>query len=174
MEEKRSQFGFLISGSFAGAVCGLLIGVVVGLYSSVVNRNLMIAISMVACSTAGAVAGAIEERSKRRWTRKLEALTIAGRKFRFSLRAMLVMVTIMCLYLAWATYWIRQRHELLEIMQHENKVLIVSDDALPPWPLFFLGEHGVSRLEIQHPISSDELEEALQLFPEAEIVFPVI
>jgi hypothetical protein len=60
------------------------------------------------------------------------------RWFRFSLRTMLVLVTLLCLYLGWAMNWKRQRREWLE--RSDVASFNIGKNAHAPWPLRPLGK----------------------------------
>jgi hypothetical protein len=93
------------------------------------------------------------------------------RSFRFSLRTMLVLVTVVCIYLAWAMNWIRQRREFLS---RPGVIAMLHAGAPPaPMPLHVLGENGVSYLWILNgfrKVPPETIDTAEGLFPESEII----
>jgi hypothetical protein len=100
------------------------------------------------------------------------------RWYRFSLRTMLVLVTLVAVVLgslAYPIHWIRARrtfvaaHAGCEIDATWVNVHDSSYTAPTPWILYLLGEHGVAAWEI-HCLSWDERKEAKRLFPEAEFL----
>jgi hypothetical protein len=86
------------------------------------------------------------------------------RWFRFRLRTMFVMTTLVCLYLGWATNWIHQRQDFL---RGAPEIYTYSNDVRAPFPLCLLGEKGLAPIyRIDH--SADELDKVEKLFPECE------
>ena len=88
------------------------------------------------------------------------------RWFRFSLRTMLVLVTLLCIYLGWAANWKRQRREWLDRSDVALDGLI-NNTSSAPWPLRPLGESGVRGIFVNDRALIDESQ---RLFPEAKIV----
>ena len=89
------------------------------------------------------------------------------RWFRFSLRTLFVLVTIIGAWLGYQLNWIRQRHEFLAARYRTIPAAWRSDlkPPEPPWQLRLLGEHRVNCLAVpksQGPRARD-------LFPEAVI-----
>ena len=90
------------------------------------------------------------------------------RWFRFSLRTMLVLVTVLCVlcgYLGWALNWKSQRWEFMKTG------IVFSTDAdirAPIW-IRIVGVAGYRRLTLWRP-SDQQIKEAKRLFPEAELV----
>lgn len=101
-------------------------------------------------------------------------LRAARPRFRFTLRAMLIATTLICLALAYQWNWIRQRRAALA----DGKVTAVQilsefgDLAQAPGVLRYFGEQG-QPLIIVHARSAEEWpaerERLARLFPEAEI-----
>lgn len=96
------------------------------------------------------------------------------RRFQFSLRTMLVVVTLVCVgfgwWVHWSREWIRERQEWIE--QHKGVVLRGGWGVKPPTApcgLSLFGEHGV---HIMFAVG-DEEQEARRLFPEARVVLNV-
>lgn len=91
------------------------------------------------------------------------------RRYQFSLRMMLVLVTLICILLAWVGHslnWIRQRHQFLD---REHPILITTtndwSDLSAPSALWVFGEQGVPEIEC----SQREEGNARRLFPEARV-----
>ena len=108
-------------------------------------------------------------------------------RFRFSLRTMFVLVTMLSVPLSWVGYhvnWIRLRREMLELVQ-TKKTILSSDiprgfsnaDEQFPLSLWILGERPVFSMTVGNAYvgSSQEMdaraEAARKLFPEAQFVF---
>jgi hypothetical protein len=96
------------------------------------------------------------------------------RWFRFSLRTMLVLVTLVCVYLGWAGNWIWQRHEFLRRFNPRipNEMRIghhwdyTTDPNEAPFALWLLGEDGVTGMSMDGASKAD-FQLAAKLFPEA-------
>ena len=109
-----------------------------------------------------------------RMTAAVATLRLPRRRwFRFSLRTMLVVVTVLPVPLGWAAYhlnWIRQRHAALARWD-ASSLSIDRDDKIPPWQLRLFGERGPggSHLRINvFNVHSKEARMVLALFPEFE------
>ena len=98
-----------------------------------------------------------ETKPKRRW-------------FRFSLRTLFVLVTLLCIWLGYQVNWIYHRHKLIADFGESSlpwRYYLHSPDV--PLSLRILGERRV--IVIYAPTSMAEL--AHKLFPEAEVdTFP--
>ena len=93
--------------------------------------------------------------------------SMKGRPWRFSLRAMLVIVAIVSLIL-WTFIqldWIEKR----ERWRRHNRAAIRSTQGQAPPGLVRLFEPGVSRIEIKNG-TKEQIAEASRLFPEATVV----
>ncbi len=90
------------------------------------------------------------------------------RWYRFSLRTMLVLVTLVCIVTAWIAHnrhVIQERREFLETHQIE----VIEAELFPPsipFPRRLLGDHGRWILNAE---SQEDLESAKRLFPEAMV-----
>ncbi len=62
---------------------------------------------------------------------------------RFSLRTMLVLVTLLCLYLGWAMNWIRQREAYRQEIALKSHEVSMNEVVGAPLSLRILGENGV-------------------------------
>ena len=101
-----------------------------------------------------------------------ENLKPTRRWFRFSLRTMLVLVTVVCIYLGWAMNWKHKRHAMLDNFKslakrgsyYPPEGIIYGGSA--PLPLRLLGEHGVRNIDIS-AASHDEFGPVARMFPEA-------
>jgi hypothetical protein len=102
------------------------------------------------------------------------------RWFRFSLRTMLVVVTVGCIFLGWLTSrltWIRARNQLFYAEAHwvsnvdhrfRTNWLLIDKSIRAPGMLWLFGERGRPKIEIMNG-TDDEVQLAKNLFPEAEI-----
>jgi hypothetical protein len=88
------------------------------------------------------------------------------RWFRFSLRTMLVLVTLVCVYLGWATNWRRQREAFLKKYGAAafNEQRIVGQSPTRVW---WIWEEGFTLIVLPNLASEMELNEGKKLFPEA-------
>ena len=119
------------------------------------------------------------EKSKRRW-------------FSFSLRAMFVVVTLVCMAIGWLGVqikWIHNRHQALQwlVPLHARQLAAASGSLLPskkgayvshsgikaPWSLEVMGELGIERIEVDPACLNKDapftLHELRSLFPEADV-----
>ena len=101
---------------------------------------------------------------------------------RFSLRTLLVLLTLVCFYLGWAMNWIRQRQAFLRDARHDSLSAIA--DSVPwrasafleletppaPLPLRILNEPGTANIFYFHA-EQQQLLQTSRLFPEAKIYF---
>lgn len=110
------------------------------------------------------------------------------RWFRFSLRTMFVLMTVLCAWMAYHLNWIRQRRETMEwlnLLEQKHGLLGTAcglqGDARPNLPLSLriLGEKEESMIWICLPDYLDESEsqkwfnKVQRLFPESHLVHPV-
>jgi hypothetical protein len=91
------------------------------------------------------------------------------RGFRFTLRTLFVLVTLIALWLGWSLNWIRQRHEFLR--DRRGFVFDTDPEASTSAPalLWLFGEEGAEYVRLS---SEDQLDHARakHLFPEAMVV----
>lgn len=115
------------------------------------------------------------------------------RRFRFSLRWLLVVVTLVGVLLGWIGMQLRWIHDRREALQwilplHQRQIAAEVGNQLPPrkgvtvsnaestapWSLRLFGEWGVERIEIDpkflHEGDGYSLDELRMLFPEADVV----
>jgi hypothetical protein len=95
------------------------------------------------------------------------------RRFRFSLRAMFVMVTLAALVMGWAVWsldWIRQRREFGRNLEQGTRAEFIDYDRTvgAPGLLWLFGEGGVRYVYIPNAAEAD-LIEGRRLFPESEV-----
>ena len=108
------------------------------------------------------------------------------RWMRFSLRSLLVFVTLLAIYLGWAMNWIRQRREFLTkppkylgtVETEEDGLIFGAEPMQAPLCLRILGESGVSHILLQPyrnkygvkvEVPPGEVERLIDLFPETNI-----
>jgi hypothetical protein len=119
----------------------------------------------------------MSEALKRRW-------------FAFSLRTMFIMVTMLCIAVAWLTYqlhWIRERHAAMSSLR--GRQILTFDNGSSyrngkesfttfwvrvkrkpaPWSLHIFGEWGAGYLILDLPETDPELAHIRKLFPEGSI-----
>ncbi|HEY2841016.1 MAG TPA: hypothetical protein VGJ26_17815 [Pirellulales bacterium] len=105
------------------------------------------------------------------------------RWFRYSLRTMFVVVTVVACCLGYQLNWISGRHSLIAASQKTGveaeyeavsqpmslraPLKVETKDA--PWPLRWFGERGVYTLYIRDDMPESEVARIRALFPEAEI-----
>jgi hypothetical protein len=90
---------------------------------------------------------------------------------RFSLRWMLILVALVCLYLGWAMSWIRERHAYLETLrQGSGRTVEIAAEGPVPWSLRLLNESGRATFYFRKA-QEEDLKEASRLFPEAKVYF---
>lgn len=88
---------------------------------------------------------------------------------RFSLRALLVLMTLLAIWCAYSVNWIRQRRELIAsgITQPYATPNGKEVTKLAPGLLFLLGETGYHWINLDMPDDGPEAERIRTLFPEA-------
>jgi hypothetical protein len=96
------------------------------------------------------------------------AHVIAPRRFRFGLRTLFVVMTLVSAVTAWVTYsmnWIRQRQEYGRVIQDQS-------DTRAPAGLWLFGEAGHQTVWVTTRPTDQEIRHLMRLFPEAaRIVF---
>jgi len=99
-----------------------------------------------------------------------EPIKPSRRWFRFSLRTLLVLVTLVCIYLGWAMNWKKQREAFMESLASR-----IYTNYAPPAPIWIriVGAEGCAFLAISETDESQRLK-AKRLFPEAEIISPIL
>jgi hypothetical protein len=94
---------------------------------------------------------------------------------RFSLRFLLVLITLLCLWCGYSVNWMRQRHEALDADDVDVGVMSVTEfmHGAPQAPgmLWLFGEEGYVRICVAESVEWEPVQQRLAaLFPEAEIV----
>ena|SRR5215211_8235772 len=103
----------------------------------------------------------MEEKPKRRW-------------LRYSVRTLLVAVTIFCVWLGYTLNWIHARHQFLNSLETAR---YIRDGEHPsyfaintaPWSLRVFGETGVRKISCREEPAHKTISRARSLFPEAEL-----
>lgn len=106
-----------------------------------------------------------------------------GRWLRFSLRALFLVVTVVCVWLGYHLNWIRQRHAFLAEQEAAaaNSVNISRTVCEAPLQLRLLGESGIDRLPLYVVIDPSKNQDrdtilreathwASRLFPESRLL----
>jgi hypothetical protein len=88
---------------------------------------------------------------------------------RFSLRALLLLVTVFGCWLGYQVNWIRERNDFLGRHPLANRYVMSRTARAAPGYLWLFGEHGRAMLFVSHP---DDAEQAKRLFPEANVSCP--
>jgi hypothetical protein len=105
------------------------------------------------------------------------------RRFQFSLRTLLIGVTLLavpCAYTGWQEKIISERREVvathgiirswyIPIVRYDSTPEHPLPRPLAPWPLRWLGEDGFARIVAKDRETDDEVANLKRLFPEAEI-----
>ena len=103
-------------------------------------------------------------------------MSLTPPRFRFSLRTLFVVVTVVCVWLGYQVNWIRQRHAFLardgaygtNIQEPAGPWGPASEVTVdPPWGLWLLGEKGFGIVVVLPEVESN----AKRLFPEADVAF---
>jgi hypothetical protein len=94
---------------------------------------------------------------------------------RFSLRFLLVLMTLLCLWCGYSVNWMRQRREALDADDIDVGSMSVGEwmNGAPraPGMLWLFGEEGYVRISVAENVEWEPLQQRLAaLFPEAEIV----
>jgi len=92
------------------------------------------------------------------------------RWFRFSLRSLFVLLTLVGLWLGWDVPIIRQRQALLRhvaVYQYESPRM--GEFAAVPWHRRVLGDEAVGVIYVNRPAGREYIQRAKQLFPEAHV-----
>ncbi len=102
------------------------------------------------------------------------------RWFRFSLRTLFVLMTLLCVWLGWNVYQVRQREAVLQyLQQHQIYMEATNPYLVHPWrrslPFMWswLGAKPVGYIMLPVSLYSDgDCRTVQQLFPEATVVGP--
>lgn len=88
------------------------------------------------------------------------------RWFRFSLRTLFLIVTILCVWIGYQLNWIRQRHAYFQrpFRTFSDREVLTKSEA--PFPLGLFGEYGIVQIWVH---TDEEKRIAKKLFPEAKI-----
>ena len=97
---------------------------------------------------------------------------VPRRTFRFSLRTMLVVLTLAAAWLAVQAKWVRDRHAALERLDGAGYTTTGYPSYRdPPWQLRLFGERSVDGIVVHRLKDADgrKVEELKRLFPEADV-----
>lgn len=87
-------------------------------------------------------------------------------KLRFSIRAILVMMTLLAIWCGYSMNWIRQRREIIESSMAPP--LTTGNDVTAPSLLWMFGEPGYHGILIARQKDDAEVARVSSLFPEAK------
>jgi hypothetical protein len=114
---------------------------------------------------------------------------------RFTLRTMLIAVTLFCILSGWLSYqfyWIGQRDEVARRHRAGVSISITELSSMPrgvralirdwpvprkpkgvsaPWPLRWLGENGYAYVLVKRTETQAEFDHTTKLFPEAQVAW---
>jgi hypothetical protein len=89
-------------------------------------------------------------------------------RLRFSLRTLLVVVTVLCVWLGYHLNWMRQRRAMA-VEHHATMVFRADETTSAPAGLWMLGESGITLIAYCRSAEEPALDRARRLFPEAEL-----
>ena len=89
-------------------------------------------------------------------------------RFRFTIRALLVLMTLLAIWLGYSMNWIRQRRQLIESGVVTPYIPSNGAHTVTPGWLGILGERGYTHLMIDVPHGNAEFHRIQALFPEAK------
>jgi hypothetical protein len=92
----------------------------------------------------------------------------ARRWYQFSLRELLIVVTLLCLWLGYSVNWIRQRQDFRAVHSFWE-VTYVNGSPDAPALLWVFGERAADAWDAER-LTDEERKEARRLFPEADII----
>jgi hypothetical protein len=93
------------------------------------------------------------------------------RWFRFNLRTLFVVVTVVGCIAGWLLYQVRWIVERRHVTRDRVGILHATfDDDRLPWPLWLLPEDGWSQINYAPDLSPERKAELTRLFPEATLV----
>ena len=92
--------------------------------------------------------------------------------FKFSLRTLFALVTIMCVWLVYQLHWIRERHKALEELQQSNVFFDTHKPA--PWSIRLI-ERGVPSIAVDADVArnAQKVGRLKRLFPETTLCTPI-
>ncbi len=88
-------------------------------------------------------------------------IAVARRRLSFSLRTLLLAMTVLSGWLGWQYHWIRQRREILA-----QTPIVVTEPGRAPLGLRLLGEEGFASIDC---LMRDDVPALGRLFPEAQV-----
>lgn len=98
-------------------------------------------------------------------------------RLRFSLRTLLVLVTVLCVWLGYQLNWIQERREARELLRRNGAMWSEETDNTPaPLSLRVFGEKGLGMFWIGLPTETDRYDRQemvakfKRLFPEVRVI----
>ena len=89
----------------------------------------------------------------------------------FSIRTLLIAVTVFCVWLGWEMSVVRERTTLIDTLVKADCNIMFPVDETSPSPLRrLLGDQDVSLIEFSSAVSDAEKALAQKVFPEAKII----
>jgi hypothetical protein len=89
------------------------------------------------------------------------------RSFRFSLRTLFVLITLIAIWVGWSFNWIRQRGEFVR-PGNELGAVVSTGNVRAPALLWVFGEQG-AQVVLLFTDNESDFDRARQLFPEAHV-----
>ena len=89
------------------------------------------------------------------------------RQFRFSVRTLFIVVTLIAVWIGWSFNWMRQRQEFVR-PGNELGAVILTSDVRAPGLLWVFGEQG-AQVVLLFTDKEADFERARRLFPEAHV-----
>jgi hypothetical protein len=100
----------------------------------------------------------------------MSELTLKRHWFRFSLRTLFAVVTLVCVWLAWQIHFVRERNNLLQLVDEKYGYAGREIDSEPTgWRTWLLGDCGANIFMIRRNTPQHVRDRISTNFPEANI-----